>query len=73
MIVDSDAKGLKYIFDDDQGYFAISGVKGFTVLSIRQAMALAREISDIIELRSYITGREIKERKTKKHYGTKET
>lgn len=73
MIVDSKAQGLKYIFDEDRAYFAITGEKGAAVLSIAQAKALRDELDDIIELRAYITAREIKERKEKKHYGSKET
>ncbi len=73
MIIDSRAKGLKYIFDEDRAYFAIAGEKGATAISIAQAKALRDEIDDIIELRAYITARIISERKEKKHYGNKET
>lgn len=56
-IIDSKASGLKYLFDEDRSRFAIAGDKGFTILSIQQAKALRDELSDIIEMRAYFTGR----------------
>ena len=57
IIIDSKANGLKYLFDGDKSRLAIAGDKGIVRLSIRQAKALRDELSDIIELRAYITER----------------
>jgi hypothetical protein len=59
IIISSAARGLKYLFDHDQGRMAISGQKGCTILTMAQARALRDELSDIIEDRKYYTQRKI--------------
>lgn len=47
--VQSEANGLKYLVDDDRKGVIVSGMKGMTGLSIRQAKALCRELPGILE------------------------
>lgn len=47
--VQSEENGLKYLVDDDRKGVIISGMKGMTGLSIRQAKALCRELPGILE------------------------
>lgn len=46
--IDSDARGLKYLVDNDNRGIIISGMKGKTGLDIRQAKALAKELPEIL-------------------------
>ena len=57
MVMDSSAKGLKYLFDKDKSRLAIAGKKGVVMLTIKQAETLKDELSDILELREVITAR----------------
>ena len=47
--IQSEANGLKYLVDDDRKGVIISGMKGMTGLSIRQAKSLCRELPGILE------------------------
>lgn len=51
--IESSARGLKYLVDDDRRGIVISGMRGMTGLDIRQAKALARELPEILEGMGY--------------------
>ena len=57
IVMDSEARGLKYLFDDDQSRMVIAGKKGFVMLSMDQARVLARELGKVVEQRQYFTAR----------------
>lgn len=49
--IDSEATGLKYILcDEEKGRVAVAGQMGITVLTVRQALALEREIGGILRV-----------------------
>lgn len=47
--IESEARGLKYLVDDDRKGLVIAGQEGMTGLSLRQAEALCRELPGILE------------------------
>lgn len=49
LTIDSKAPGLVYIVDSDKRGVIISGLKGMTGLSRRQAEVLCRELPEILE------------------------
>ena len=57
VIMDSSAKGVKYLFDGVKDRFDIAGQRGMVMLSIKQAKAVRDELSEIIELRECISER----------------
>ena len=57
IIIDSRAKGVKYIFDSRKDRFAIAGKKGKVMLTIKQARTVLDELSGILELRDSISER----------------
>lgn len=57
IIIDSEERGLKYLFDGDKGRLVIAGHKGFTMLTINQARALLRELGGVLENRYFFTER----------------
>ena len=56
--IESEAKGLHYLIDNDKRGIMISGTRGMTLLSIRQARALQNEIGGILDDLDYYTGKE---------------
>lgn len=48
-VIESEARGLKYLVDDDRRGLIISGQAGMTGLSLRQAKALAVELPGVLE------------------------
>lgn len=48
-IIDSDARGLKYIYDDDRRGVVIAGTIGKAFLTPVQAYTLAGELLDVLE------------------------
>ena len=57
IIIDSKAKGLKYLFDSRKDRFAIAGKKGKVLLTIKQARTVLDELPEILELRDSISER----------------
>lgn len=47
--IQSRENGLKYFYDDERRGIVISGMKGKTGCSIRQAKAICRELPKILE------------------------
>lgn len=47
--IESSARGLKYLVDDDRKGLVIAGQEGMTGLSVRQLQALVRELPDILD------------------------
>ena len=53
LAIESGALGLKYLLDNDRKWIVISVMRGLTVLDIRQAKALCRELPEILEGMGY--------------------
>ena len=57
IIIDSQAKGVKYLFDSRKDRFAIAGKKGKVLLTVKQAEIIKNELDEILELRKCISER----------------
>ena len=59
IIISSETKGLKYLFDGCKDRVAIAGYKGKVLLTINQAKTLCKEFEEILSMRGYITERKL--------------